>query len=120
MSMKIKHWQDPANLVIGLWMIAAPWALAYQAEAQPMWNSVVLGVLIAAVALYATFQVFAWEEWTNVVLGAWLVVSPWILGYSGLYAAMLNAVVAGALVLVLAFWALSTDKDIGGWWSPAH
>jgi hypothetical protein len=117
---KIKHWQDPVNLVIGLWMIAAPWVLAYQAETRPMWNSVVVGVLVAAAAVYAMYQVFAWEEWTNVVLGAWLVVSPWLLGYSGLYAAMLNAVVAGAIVLVLAFWALSTDKDIGGWWSPAH
>ncbi len=120
MSMKIKHWQDPANLVIGLWMIAAPWALAYQAEARPMWNSVIVGVLIAAAALYAMYQVFAWEEWTNVVLGAWLVVSPWLLGFGSLYAAMVNTVVAGAVVLVLAFWALATDKDIGGWWSPAH
>lgn len=120
MSMKIKHWQDPVNLVIGLWMLASPWVLAYQAEARPMWNSVIVGLLIAAVALYAMYQVFAWEEWTNVVLGAWLVISPWVLGFSGLYAAMLNAVVAGAIVLVLALWALATDKDIGGWWSPAH
>jgi hypothetical protein len=26
-------------------MIASPWVLAFQAEATPMWNSVVLGVL---------------------------------------------------------------------------
>jgi hypothetical protein len=120
MSMKIKHWQDPVNLVIGLWMIAAPWLLAFQAETRPMWNAVILGVVIAAVALYAMFHVFAWQEWANAVFGAWLVVSPWVLGFSGLYAAMLNAVVAGAVVLALAVWALATDKDIGGWWSPAH
>lgn len=120
MSMKIKHWQDPVNFLIGLWMIAAPWVLAYQAEPTPMWNSVVLGILIAAVAFYAMFQVFAWEEWANALFGAWLVVSPWLLGFSGLYAAMVNAVVAGAVVLALAVWALATDKDIGGWWSPAH
>jgi hypothetical protein len=120
MSMKIKHWQDPVNLVVGLWMIASPWLLAFQAETLPMWNSVVLGVLIAAVAFYAMFQVFAWEEWANAVFGAWLVISPWVLGFSGLYAAMVNAVVAGAVVLALAVWALATDKDIGGWWSPAH
>jgi hypothetical protein len=43
-----------------------------------------------------------------------------VLGFTGLYAAMVNAVVAGAVVLALAIWALATDKDIGGWWSPAH
>jgi hypothetical protein len=33
---------------------------------------------------------------------------------------MLNAVIVGVVVLALAIWALGTDKDIGGWWSPAH
>lgn len=120
MSTKLKHWQDGANLALGLWMIASPWVLAYAAEPRPMWNAVVLGILIAAVALYATVQALAWEEWTSVVFGIWLVISPWILGFSDLFAAMLNAVIVGAVVAALAFWALATDKDIGGWWSPAH
>ncbi len=120
MSMKVKHWQDLVNFILGGWLLASPWALAYQAEARPMWNSVILGLLIAAVALYALFKVFAWEEWANVAFGAWLVISPWILGFSGLFTAMLNAVIVGAVVLVLALWALGTDRDIGGWWSPAH
>lgn len=101
-------------------MIAAPWVLAYQAETRPMWNSVVLGVLIAAVALYAMYELAAWQEWANAAFGIWLIISPWVLGYSGHFAAMLNAVVVGALVTVLALWELGTDKDIGGWWSPAH
>jgi hypothetical protein len=120
MSFKVKHWQDPVNLVLGLWMLVSPWALAFQSEATPMWNSVVLGILIAAVALFALIQVSAWEEWANAVFGAWLFLSPWILGFSGLFAAMLNAVIVGFLVFALALWTLGTDKDIGGWWSPAH
>ena len=120
MSMKIKHWQDAVNLVAGLWMIISPWVLAFQSEARPMWNAVILGALIALVALYAMFQVFAWQEWANMVFGAWLVVSPWLLGFSGLYTAMISAVITGVVVLALALWALATDKDIGGWWSPAH
>jgi hypothetical protein len=56
----------------------------------------------------------------NAILGVWLIVSPWLLGFSDLFAAMLNAVIVGAAVLILAVWALGTDKDIGGWWSPAH
>ena len=39
---------------------------------------------------------------------------------SGLEAAMVNAVVAGVVVAALAIWALGTDRDIGGWFIPAH
>ena len=56
----------------------------------------------------------------NAVFGVWLIISPWLLGFSDLFAAMLNTVIVGAAVLILAVWALGTDKDIGGWWSPAH
>jgi hypothetical protein len=119
MSMSIKHWQDPVNLILGLWLVVSPWALAFEAEANPTWNAVILGILIAAVALIALFRVMAWEEWVNLALGVWLVISPWLVGFSDLVAAMWNAVIVGAVVAVLALWALGTDKDIGGWWSPA-
>lgn len=118
--MKIKHWQDSVNVVLGAWLVASPWLLGYQAQSNLKWNSVILGLLIAAVALYAMVQVFAWEEWVGMLFGAWLIVSPWVLGFSAVTAAMLNAVIVGAAVAALALWALATDKDIGGWWSPAH
>lgn len=118
MSMKMKHWQDPVNLVLGLWMVASPWILAHQEEAIPTGNAVILGLLIAALALLALFKVMAWEEWVSVALGAWLLVSPWVLGFSGIATAMWNAAIVGIGVAAFALWALGTDKDIGGWWSP--
>jgi hypothetical protein len=118
--MKMKHWQDPVNLIAGIWMIVSPWVLAHVAETRPTWNAVVLGILIAAVAFSALFEVFAWQEWANVLFGGWLIVSPWVLGFSAVLMAMVNAVVVGAVVAVLALWALGTDRDIGGWFSPAH
>lgn len=120
MSMKMKHWQDPLSIIAGLWMIVSPWVLAHQAAAAPTWNAVIVGALIALAALYALFQVFAWQEWSNLVLGLWLIASPWVLGFSAMTSAMLNAVIVGAVVAALAFWALATDRDIGGWISTAH
>lgn len=117
--MTIKHWQDPAALMLGLWMAASPWALGFEAEMNPTWNAVLVGILVTIVALFALFGVRAWQEWANVVLGVWLVVSPWMVGFSALVPAMWNAVIVGAVIAVLALWALATDKDIGGWWSPA-
>lgn len=116
MSMRMKHWQDPINLVLGLWMVASPWILGYSTESSPTGNAVILGVMVAGLAALALFKVMAWEEWVSVALGVWLAVSPWALGFSGLVAAMWNAVIVGSVVAVLALWALGTDKDIGGWW----
>jgi hypothetical protein len=119
MAMTVKHWQDPTNVILGAWMLASPWVLRYQGEMNPTWNAVILGILIAAVAVFALFRVMAWQEWANVALGLWLAVSPWILGFSALVPAMWNALIVGCVVAALALWALATDKDIGGWWSPA-
>lgn len=119
MSASVKHWQDPVNLVLGVWLAVSPWALSHQTEMTPTWNAVIVGALIAALALFEFFKLMAWEEWASVALGAWLVVSPWILGFVGLTAAQWNAVLVGAAVAVLALWVLGTDKSIGGWWTPA-
>ena len=115
---KVRHWQDPVNLILGVWMLISPWVLGYQGETTAMWNAVVLGILIGAVAIGALAQPKAWEEWANVVLGIWLVISPWVLGFSGMREPMANAVIVGVVRAVLALWTLGTDKDLGGWWSP--
>ena len=119
MAMKVKHWQDPVNLVLGLWLVATPWIFQFAGEAAPMWNAVVVGVVVAAIALSTLFKAQAWQEWANAVLGLWLVASPWALGFAAIAAALWNAVVVGVVVAALALWALGTDRDIGGWWRPA-
>ena len=43
-----------------------------------------------------------WQDWANLVLGLWLVLSPWILGFSGTSSAPWNAVILGLLVGLLA------------------
>lgn len=115
MTAKMKHWQDPVNLVVGLWMMASPWVLAFESERTPTANAVVFGFLIAVLALLALFKVMAWEELVSVALGVWLAVSPWVLGFTTLGVAMWNFVAAGIVVAVLALWVLASDKDIGGW-----
>jgi len=114
---KTKHWQDPTNLVLGLWMIASPWALGYQDAAMAMPNAVIVGGLIAILAALEVFKLKAWEEWTSFALGIWLAVSPWVLGFDIVTAAMANALIVGLIVAALALWTLGTDRDIGGWWS---
>ena len=106
-----KHWQDVVNAVLGLWVIISPWVLGFDGSSMAMSNAVIVGVLLVATALGAAFVPRAWEEWTEAGIGLWLVVSPWILGFSGNRNAMLSTVIAGVIVVALALWTLFTDKD---------
>jgi hypothetical protein len=44
-----------------------------------------------------------WQDWTNIALGVWLLVSPWVLGFSNIEAATWNAVLLGIAIVVLEF-----------------
>jgi hypothetical protein len=119
--MQMKHWQDPANALIGAWLVVSPWALGFQHSSPALSNSVIIGMALLATALGALFVPQAWEEWTEAGLGLWMVLAPWLFGFSNLGAATANALVCGFLVLALALWVLATDKDWGfGRDRPAH
>lgn len=107
----MKHWQDPLNALLGAWLALSPWVLGFQDQMAPTVSGVVVGLALIAAALGAIFMPRAWEEWTEGVLGLWMVVSPWVLGFSMHMDAMRNAVVSGIVVMVLALWVLFTDKD---------
>jgi hypothetical protein len=111
----MKHWQDPVNALVGVWLILSPWAIGFQDNITPLANAVIVGILLIAAALGAIFVPRAWEEWTEVVLGLWLAVSPWVLGFNTLPNATVSTAVTGVIVIVLALWVLATDKDFVGW-----
>lgn len=112
-----KHWRDWGNLVLGLWVFASPWVLQHTMAAgaettgavtgSAMWNLYIVGIAIAVLAVAALFAFQAWEEWIELALGAWLFASPWVLGFSTSVLLMWNAVIVGALVVLLAGWAIS-------------
>lgn len=112
---QLKHWQDPFNALLGVWVVLSPWALGFQDTRMAMVNAVVIGLALIAGALGAIFVPRAWEEWTEAALGVWLVISPWLLGFSMYRQATLSTVVSGLVILALALWTLMTDDDYKGW-----
>lgn len=110
---QMKHWQDPVNALLGAWLIVSPWVLGFSKETMAMSNMVVIGVALIAVAMGAIFVPQAWEEWTEAALGLWLMVSPWVLGFTHVQAARDTAILTGVVVLALAVWVLFSDKDWG-------
>jgi len=99
------QWKDAGNLVLGIWLAVSPWVLAYAHEVTPAWNAHIVGIVIAVAAAAALIAFHRWEEWVNAALAAWLIVSPYLLGFSALYAALWNQLAVGVLVGALAIWA---------------
>lgn len=115
---KLTHsWQDSLSLILGLWLFVSPWVLDFSAVEIAMWNAVIVGLVIAMMALMTLVEFHDWEEWADMIVGAWLVISPWLLGFTdpeGVVAAgtaTWNTVIVGVLVLGLALWSLVNHHD---------
>ena len=100
-----KHWQDWGNLVLGFWILISPWALMTKgtdtAVNATTWNLYVVGIALTVFSVAALIAFQVWEEWVNLALGAWLLISPWLLGFSASALLMWNAVVIGTAVVTL-------------------
>lgn len=114
---QLKHWQDPVNGVLGVWLILSPWILGLQQNRAVMTAFIVAGILLVACAVGAMLLPRAWEEWSEVVVGGLLMVSPWLLGFSHTTMAVQVALFTGLAAVALALWVLAVDDEYGGWWS---
>jgi hypothetical protein len=108
------QWKDAVNLVLGLWLIVSPGVLGFATEPTPIWNAWVVGVVIAVAALAALIAFNQWEEWVEVALGAWLIISPYLLGFSAQTNATWNQVIVGIIVGGLAVWSAMVAPETTG------
>ena len=107
-------WTQAPNVLLGIWLIVAPDALAFGDPAHLV-DRVVgpMAILFAALALR---DVTRPVRWVNVVAGAVLLAAPWIAGYHAT-AAVVNSLAVGALLIAFAALGGRTRQQIGGGWS---
>lgn len=60
-------------------------------------------------------QVKHWQDPVNAILGAWLVLSPWLLGFSGLMIATTSAVAIGLLLIASSLGAMQVPQAWEEW-----
>ncbi len=113
---RVKHWQDPANALLGAWLIVSPWVLGFEGVIVATVSTAALGALLIASSVEAMQLAQAWEEWLDVALGVVLMLLPVVLGFDGNAAALQNALLTGSAVTVLALWVLATDDEFASWW----
>lgn len=96
------------NVLLGLWLLISPWLLAYSAAAGLLWNSLIVGAIVAILAAIRFFNPdeYRWMSWVNLVLGLWIIASPWIFTASDLSTVLWNDLIVGILITVLAIWSL--------------
>ena len=51
-------WEEQVNLILGVWLIIAPFVLGFRADNPAMVNHLVVGILIAGDALWAMYPRF--------------------------------------------------------------
>lgn len=112
--MTTRRWVDWVNVMLGLWLIASPWLLTVAASDRPAaWSSWSVGAAIVTVAFLAMYKPAVWRDAVGVMFGAWLIASPWVLGFVGASAAATNAVIIGLLAIGYALWAMRIDITSG-------
>ena len=101
MSAFARRWRDWTTLVIGGYLVLTPWIFGTSGDGASSANAWLTGVCVVTLALWALLEAGPRAgELTRVGIGAWLLVSPFALGFAGSVMAW-NAWIVGVLVVVL-------------------
>jgi len=109
-----RHWQDWADLMLGLAVLASPWLLDFSNSSAPTWNAVIVGSAVIVLSAVAIAHLEPWEEWLQIGLGLWLIVSSWLLDYGEAHKALACHVGLGLMITLLAaseLWEESQGKE---------
>jgi hypothetical protein len=107
-----RAWEDWASMALGLVIVISPWLAQTPDNQVATVNAMTVGALVIFIGALELQFVRRWEEWCEFALGIWLVISPWVLGYSGLGTLTAMHVILGVLVAALALLELWQDGGL--------
>jgi hypothetical protein len=94
------------NVLANIWLIISAWVLGFADLRVPLGDTLIVGIVVlvlAAIRLGAPEAMAL--SWINCLVGIWLIISPFVLGFTGVTAAMSNAIILGILVGIFGLWA---------------
>jgi hypothetical protein len=106
-------WSQFINVLLGIWLMAAPDVLAYGDPARTQDH--IVGPMILSAAMIAVSEVTRPVRWINVPFGVWLIIAPWIIGYESV--ARWNSVIIGLLIMVCSMRKGTVRERFDGGWS---
>ena len=100
------------NILVGLWIVISPFVLGLHAP-KAIWNNVVTGILVVALAVIRWAIGQPGWSWINLFLGIWLVISPFalVLGTAAMWNNVILGIIVGAFALTNTY--SKVDTPIG-------
>lgn len=106
-------WPRICNVILGLWLMAAPAVLGYGGAAHA--NDRIVGPLVLSFAFIAISEVTRSLRWANLPLGIWLLIAPWPMDFPT--KSLVNDLIVGVLIVIFASIAGPPVKTrFGGGW----
>jgi hypothetical protein len=106
-------WAQILNVLLGLWLMAAPTALGLSGPA--VLNDRIVGPIAASFACVALSEITRSLRWGNLALGLWQLAAPWVFGFE--WIAVANSTAVGVLLVAFAFVPGPRRHSFGGGWA---
>lgn len=90
----------------GVWEVIATFVLGYAVSTAALWNAIIVGVALIVLGVGAALANQATTDktldWVTVGVGIWLIIAPFLLGYTTVPMAFANDIIVGLIVVALA------------------
>lgn len=104
----VKDWRNEISLILGGWLIIAPYVLEFSNHPTANRTSALIGFALLLLAAMDDRGPYMWKDMTGFVLGIVLISTPWIRDFAALtyafgspaFNATVNFIVVGAVVCV--------------------
>lgn len=107
-------WAQIMNIVIGIWLMAAPYILHYSGPGSDSCH--IAAPLVATFGMVACWEATRGVRKFNIPLGIWFLAAPWVLSY-GETPPILNDMICGALIIAFATVRGKISGSYGGGWN---
>lgn len=102
-----QRWQDKVGIVLGVVLFLLPWLAGFSGVTAAAASAWIIGIATVVFFGIAVARPGNWEEWVNLVLAVLLLLSPFVLGFTGVTAAAWSHWVLAILIGGDAIWALA-------------
>jgi hypothetical protein len=91
-------------MIAGLWFFVSPWAYYGASDTPSAWNAWIVGAIMFLLASARTWRPLHTTifSWTNAVLAIWVLISPWVFGYTAYTGRFVNSLCVGVFAFPMA------------------
>lgn len=98
---QVQFLSSTLRLGLGTFLILSPWLCGYAHERVPATTAILGGTILTRLGLAGLICPRPWTARLSASIAAWILLEPWLLGFSGESAAAIPHWIAGVLTLGL-------------------